>query len=192
LAFTATLLIPDPDVLKFSPFVIPYVTWMLINMCLAGLKNEFRQVEIIKTIPDTAFRIVTVQVIGQWLKIALFVAITTWSMIVFIPAADTYLLGILSVASASVGFAGASISSVLASLYPDTRDKLAMTIPGCLAGAGMLVVIIPTAIIAGVAISLHVSLIFAGTLLVVVNALISWGLLAIAAATFRNADPNEG
>lgn len=191
-AYLCGRFVPDPHLLKYSPFIIPYVTWMLINMCMAGLKNDFRQAEIIKTIPDTAFKIVAVQVIGQWMKILTFVAIAMWSMMVFVPGADVYLLSILSVASVSVGFAGASVSSVLASIYPDTRDKLAMTIPGCLAVAGMFAVVIPTAVIVGVAIAMQANLLIANVLLVITNALIAWGLLAISAAAFRNADPNEG
>jgi hypothetical protein len=191
-AAIAAKVLQGSPALVYSSVAIPYVGWYLVmSVGYQGLISEFRHGEIIKTIPDSGRAIVAVQVFARWLPIFAFVMVSAWSIIVFIPSTNLHLLKILAIATITGAFACLSMCSIVAMLYPTTRDKLSMTVPGCISSFLIIVVVIPTAIIAALASELRWSVTVTAISLLIVNLIISWIALRVAGAAFRNADPNE-
>lgn len=191
-AASAGAFISDPDILRLSPVVIPYAVWMVVSFGWQSLQSEFRQVEIVKALPDSGMKIVAVQVFTQWLGVLGFSVIAFLSIDAFIPQADPYLLALLVITSVTGAFACLSATSIVAMAYPSkTKDKLAMTIPGCLSFAIISLAVAPAATIAIIAGVMKVDLVVISILLVVTNSLVAWGAIAIAGALFRNSDPND-
>ena len=180
------------EVLRFAPVVIPYATWYLALMLgMQGLRSELRHADIIKALPDTGFLIVAVPVFGQWLAIFGFIIIAGISIGAFIPMAEPHLLGLMMITSMTAAFSCLAACSIVVLLYPNPRDKLAMTIPGCISSFLIMAVIAPSAIIAGVSAAFRSSLVGTALFLVAANALIVWGALRVAGSIFKSADPNE-
>lgn len=191
-AAAAGAFIPDPDILRLSPVVIPYAVWMVVSFGWQSLQSEFRQVEIVKALPDSGMKIVAVQVFTQWLGVLGFSVIAFLSIDAFIPQADPYLLALLVITSVTGAFACLSATSIVAMAYPSkTKDKLAMTIPGCLSFAIISLAVAPSVTIAIIAGVMKVDLVVISILLVITNSLVAWGAIAIAGALFRNSDPND-
>jgi hypothetical protein len=191
-AVIASKALAGSSALVYSSVAIPYVGWYLtMAVGYQGLISEFKHGEIIKTLPDTGKTIVAVQVFSRWLPIFAFVIISMCSIAIFMPSTNMHLLGVLSIATLTGTFTCISMCAITAMLYPTSRDKLAMTVPGCINGFLNMAVIVPTAIIAAVAAHLHSSLIGTAIWLLAVNLIISWITLYIAGKAFANADPNE-
>ncbi|MEN6371732.1 MAG: putative ABC exporter domain-containing protein [Armatimonadota bacterium] len=191
-AALAVAFIKTDNISKYLPFVIPYATLLIaVNPGMQGQRNELKQVEIIKTIPDTPYKIVTCLVFTQWLFAVLFTLICAVSGGVIITAVDYYLLWLTTIATITGSFAFISGGAILAFLYPNTRDKLSMTIPGCLTFFMIMLLMVPSIIIGVIAVTTRCSLFWSGFFLIVINGLVGLLALHIAGLALKNADPNE-
>ncbi|MDO8585582.1 MAG: putative ABC exporter domain-containing protein [Armatimonadota bacterium] len=179
----------EPEIQRFSPFAMVYVVWIVSSASQQELRSEFRQVDIIKAIPASGFSVVAAQVFSQWLLVAVLTIVGALSVLVFIPGADHYFLGIATLGSLTIGFVCIAASSVPVLLYPDARDKWQLLIPTWITMIVLALVIGPSAVICAVLAVFRVNLAIIALSLIAINTALSWGALAISGRLFERFDP---
>jgi len=177
--------------LTMSPLMIPYAAWMLALVAEQELRSELRQANIIKAMPVSAFRLIAVQVLYQWLMIAAVVSVAGLSVYLAIPQADPAVVGLSVIGSLALGFSIVAALSIPVLLYPNARDWTQAFITQLFSLFLTSIVFLPSLGLGAALVLSHVSLTVVGAAVAALNLALGLAALAIAGALFRKFDPTS-
>lgn len=182
--------IPEKEILRYMPFLLGYITFILSFAVQPQVRAELKQANILKSMPISSWKVMLVQTVNGSLFLGSGILIMALSMWIFIPATRTELLYTCVVGSLFLGFACISATIVPALLYPDTRDSMQNFLCNLVGMMLIPIAIIPTVVLGLVLIGLAGMPVYIALIpICVANAIVGAAGISISGAIFRKYDP---
>lgn len=182
--------IPEKEVLKYLPFVLGYMTFILSITVQPQVRVELKQANILKSMPISSWKIMLVQTLNGSLLLSAGILVFAAAMWVFVPVTRTDLLMLCVMGSIFLGFACVSVSIIPALMYPDTRDSVQNLLCNLFGMMLISIAIIPTVVLGLVLLGLAgTSTLVALIPICVANIVIGLAGTSISGAIFRKFDP---